>query len=1071
MKLMSSHRWRLVTLAAHCLTAHCLTAGALVAQARRETRSLVVVATTDVHGRLRAWDYYDSRTDSAHSLAAAATIVDSIRLAHPGSVVLVDAGDLLQGNPLATVASRSAPTTPHPVIAAMNAMRYDAAAIGNHEFNYGLPLLRRAIAQARFPLLSANAVAVRPRDAFARFTLVKRGDVTLGIVGATTPGVMVWDRDNVRGVLAFRDIVPSLQQAAADARSAGADVVIAVVHAGLNGAASYDTVSTGLPSENVIGRLPAEIPGLALVVYGHSHSEMIDTVVNGVRLLQPRNYAATVGVATLNLTRTNGAWTLNSSTGSSVKVAGHVESPMVLRATEAAHRKALAYVAESIGVSRIAWDAGMARAVDMPITDLVGEVMRRVSGAQLAASPAFSLDARIDSGAITVAQIAKLYPYENTLRAVRITGATLKAFLEHSARYWKTWTPASNGSLVNPGVPGYNFDMLVGATYELDLSKPVGQRVAALAVNGKPVSDADTFTIALSNYRQTGGGGFAMLAGAPLVYESKGDIREMIVDAVRKAGRLEASDWASANWRIVPASAEMAARASFRAGRSSPTVTSSPRLRVIGFNDFHGAFESRAGPRGQMFGGAGAFVASIRRAQRECAPPACYSVLVDGGDEFQGTPASNLAFGRTVVTLFDSLEVTAAALGNHEFDYGQDSLRARLRQASYSVLSANLRDTLGNIPAWIRQDTIVQRGPLRVGIIGISTIETPKTTRAINVTDLRFLDPAPIVSERARSLRARGANVVVVTGHVGGFCNAERVCTGEIFDMVNRLTERVDVVVSGHSHSLINTRLRGVPIVQARSRGEAIDVVDIAVGDTSENRSGDIAGSRVISADVLDIVADTIQPDPQAARIAKAAVDAVAGIIAQPVGRILTDMRRDSSQYPLGNLIADAMREAAKSDIAVMNNGGIRANLLAGDVNFGRLYEVQPFGNTLFTLKVRGADLRGYLSRLVAGSNVRAHISGATLRYDPARPADDRLVDVRIGGRSIDANRLYTITLNDFMVTGGDGLGLAGVALETAATNIVDLDALVAYVRARPNGVSAPAGDRIVATATRSASP
>ncbi|MCC7055586.1 MAG: 5'-nucleotidase C-terminal domain-containing protein [Gemmatimonadaceae bacterium] len=1052
MKHSTSHRRRVVTLAASFLVA-----GPVTAQVRAAARDLVVLATTDVHGRLRAWDYYDSRPDSAHSLAAAATIVDSVRAAHPGNVLLLDAGDLLQGNPLTTVAARAGSGGPHPVIAAMNAMGYDAATVGNHEFNYGLPLLRRAMAQARFPFLSANAQATRRPDAFASFTLVRRGDLTVGVVGATTPGVMVWDRDHVRGRLQYRDIIPSLRRATAAARRAGADIVVAVVHAGLDGAASYDTVQTGLPSENVVGRIPREVPGVDLVVYGHSHREMVDTVVAGVRLMQPRNYAGSVGVATLHLERgARNAWVVRSSTGRAIATRRHAESPAVLAATDDAHRRALAYVAESIGTTRVAWRADQARAVDMPLTDLVGEVMRRVSGAQLAASPVFTTDARLDSGTITVSSIAKLYPFENTLRAVRISGAQLRAYLEHSARYFQTWSPGMTGPLVNPAVPGFNFDLVVGAQYEMDLSKPVGQRVVGLAVNGRAVQDGDAYTIALSNYRQTGGGGYAMIAGAPLVYESKGDIREMIVDAVRTAGRLDPAEWSSVNWRITPAAAATAAQASFRDGGRVA------RLRVIGLNDFHGAFESRVGARNQPFGGAGALVAAIRRAQAGCTPPSCHSVIVDAGDEFQGTPASNLAYGRTVVTLFDSLGITASALGNHEFDYGQDTLRARIRQASYPILSANLRDTLGNIPPWIRQDMLVQRGPFRVGIIGISTIETPKTTRAINVTDLRFIDPAPVVSERARALRAHGADVIVVTGHLGGFCNAGTPCQGEIFDLVNRLTERVDVVVSGHSHSYLNQRLRGVPIVQARSRGEAIDIVDIAVGDTSGRAAGDIAGSRVIQASVLDVMSDTIPPDPQAARIARAAVDAVAPIIARPVGRILTTMRRDGQQYALGNLIADAMRAAAGSDIAVMNNGGIRANLPEGEANYGTLYEVQPFGNTLYTLTVRGSDLRAYLGRLVAGSSVRAHISGVVLRYDVSRPADDRIVGVTVGGAPIDPTRIYTITLNDFMVTGGDGLGLAGVALETRANDIVDLDALVNYVRARPAGVAAPAVDRIV---------
>ena len=1057
MKLMVLWRQSFVT-----LTGCCVAAGALSAQATPERRTLVVAATTDVHGRLRAWDYYDARTDSSHSLAAAATIVDSLRTAHPGNVLLLDAGDLLQGNPLLSVAARPGAPGIHPVIAAMNAMAYDAAAVGNHEYNFGVPFLRRAVSQARFPFLSANATAVRSRDAFPAYTLVRRGDLTIGVIGATTPGVMVWDRDNVRGRIRYSAIIPALRKAAVSAKRAGADVVVAVVHAGLTGPATYDTVGRGLPSENVAARIAHEVPGVKLIVYGHSHREMVDTVINGVRLMQPRNYAATVGVATLALTRSNGTWAVSGSTGTSVRVAGHKESSAVLRVTGSAHAAALAYVAESLGVTRTAWRSDLARARDLPISDLVGEVMRRESGAQLAASAAFSLDAQLDSGTITVADIAKLYPYENTLRAVRITGAQLRDYLEHSARYWLTWTPEMRGSPVDPAVPGFNNDLVVGADYEVDLSKPVGQRIAALRVAGQPVREPDTFTLALNSYRQTGGGGYAMIADAPVVFESKGDIREMVIDAVRKAGRLDPGTWSQSNWRIVP---EAAAAAAARAGvtpRETASTFAGPRLRVIGMNDFHGAFEPRIGARGQPFGGAGALVAAIRRARRECVAPQCFSVLVDGGDEFQGTPASNLAYGRTVVTLFDSLGLDAAALGNHEFDFGQDTLRARIRQASYPVLSANLRDTLGNVPPWIREDVLIERGPFRIGVIGISTVETPRTTRAINVTDLRFIDPAPVVSARAKSLRALGANVIVVVGHVGGFCNAERVCEGEIFEMVNRLTEPVDVVVAGHSHSMVNTRLRGVPIVQARSRGEAIDVVDLAVGDTTGRRAGDIGASRVLSSSVLDVMSDTIPADPQAARIAAAAVSAVAGIIAQPVGRVLADFRREGSQYALGNLVADAMREAGRSDIAVMNNGGIRANLLAGDATFGSLYEVQPFGNTLYTLRVRGKDLRPYLSRLVAGASPRAHVSGLTLRYDPARPADDRLVDVRVNGAAIDPSRIYTITLNDFMVTGGDGLDLAGVAIETRATEIVDLDALIAYIRARPAGIAPTAVDRLV---------
>src|SRR4051794_20550461 len=171
--------------------------------------TLEVVATTDVHGRIRGWNYEANRPDSLRGLTRAATIVDSIRAAAPGRVVLLDAGDLLQGNAFTYVAARVAsPGSAHPVIAAMNAMQYDAAAIGNHEFNYGVPFLTATIKQANFPFLATNARRTDGTRAFPSWTMVERGGARIGIIGATTPGSMVWDRDNLKGKIVIRDIVP-----------------------------------------------------------------------------------------------------------------------------------------------------------------------------------------------------------------------------------------------------------------------------------------------------------------------------------------------------------------------------------------------------------------------------------------------------------------------------------------------------------------------------------------------------------------------------------------------------------------------------------------------------------------------------------------------------------------------------------------------------------------------------------------------------------------------------------------------------------------------------------------------
>jgi len=407
-----------------------LPAGALQAQRSPRRVDLTIAATTDVHGRLRAWDYYAGAPDPAHSLAAAATIVDSARQANPDGVVLVEGGDILQGNPLLYVAARVRPTPVHPVIAAMNVMRYDAAVLGNHEFNYGVPLLQKAMAQAGFPFVAANVMDAQGKPWVAPLTMVTRRGVRVAIVGGTTPGSMVWDRENLKAAgLTVTDIVPAVRQRVQEARRRKADVVIVLLHSGLEGAASYDTVATGLPSENVAGRVPREIEGIDAVVFGHSHRELVDSTINGALVMQPRNWAGSVALGTLTLERRGRRWVVVSRKGQSVRVAGHREHPAVLAAMRSTHEATMDWVNEPVGRTPVAWRADSARVADMPITDLVNEVMRRTTGAELSATAAFSLDAGLDTGAVTQAELSRLYPYDNTLRAVRITGAQLKAFL------------------------------------------------------------------------------------------------------------------------------------------------------------------------------------------------------------------------------------------------------------------------------------------------------------------------------------------------------------------------------------------------------------------------------------------------------------------------------------------------------------------------------------------------------------------------------------------------------------------------------------------------------------------
>ena len=1031
-----------------------------LAAACSDTTRIIVAATTDVHGRLRGWDYESNTPDSVRGLSRAATVVDSIRSANPGRVILLDAGDLLQGNMLAYVGAKVSPDTVVGVVAAMNAMRYDASAIGNHEYNYGVPYLDRAVRQASFPFLSANTWLPDGKHAYRPFAIIERAGVRVGVIGATTPGVMVWDRDNVSGRVTLGDIIPAVRAASDSARKAGADVIVVAVHSGLDEPSSYDTVATGLPSENVAARIAREVPGVTLVVYGHSHKVNAGSDVGGTRMLQAKNWAQSVGWASLPITRCgiSSGVAVGAVSSGVIRVSGHAENANVLAATEDLHKRAVAYVTEPIARTPVRWNGDSARVRDAAITDFVLEVMRKAGKADLAVGSAFNFSS-LDSGTVSIADLARLYPYDNSLRVIRISGTQLRAYLEQSARYYGTLGDSAQ-PVIDPQIPGYNFDILAGADYTIDLSRPAGSRITRLRYRGRDVVPADSFTLALNNYRQTGGGGYSMVQGAPVTYRGSEEIRTLLEREARARGTIKPSDYHRENWKIVPAAAVARAysamrRTAYDGERPRPSATER-YLRVISTNDFHGALEPRPDAKGVRHGGAAYVATAIARAAAECLPPRCTTLVLDGGDEWQGTPASNFTYGRSGVPIFERWGVAASALGNHEFDWTTDTLKARMRQARYGIFGANVRDTTGRDVGWIRNDTIVRRGTFRVGIIGLATTVTATTTKSQNVLGLRFVTQARIVDSLTRSLRARGADLVVVIAHAGAYCDGPggTECKGEIIDLANALTEPVDEIVSGHTHSRIDAVVKGMPIVQARSRGEAIAVADIY---PSRRGAADTSTARII-----EVLTDSLPPDSTVDRMVKKAVAAVDRQMSATVATIATTLSKSGDQNALGNLIADSQRWSAKADVAVMNNGGIRANLREGVARFGDLYEVQPFGNTLFRYTVKGAALRRYIERLVA-KPINIHFSGVVVRFDSSRPAGSRIVSLTLpNGEPVVDDHKYRVAMNDFMATGADGLALRSDAIRVEDLRTVDVDAMAAYLRAAPQPVAAPSGARIV---------
>jgi 2',3'-cyclic-nucleotide 2'-phosphodiesterase (5'-nucleotidase family) len=315
------------------------------------------------------------------------------------------------------------------------------------------------------------------------------------------------------------------------------------------------------------------------------------------------------------------------------------------------------------------------------------------------------------------------------------------------------------------------------------------------------------------------------------------------------------------------------------------------------------------------------------------------------------------------------------------------------------------------------------------------------------------VDPVPIVDSLAADLRASGANVVIVLAHAGGRCDSTVAagCHGEILEVARRLTQKVDAIVAGHSHELLNTSVNGIPITGARTAGQAVGVIDLSLD------------AGVLARDVRLAFGDSLPRDTSIARMVSAAIAAVGPRLNAPIATISEHLHRDRGEYPLGNLIVDGMRAAGHADFAATSETGIRADLPAGVATYGALFDVQPFANRLISVTASGAVMRGYFDAMLDTRGSSMLISGAVVTIDKTRPRGSRVTAVTLpNGREMDDRAKYSIVITDFLATGGVGLALPDSSAVLSDLSTLDLDATIAYLKSRPSPVRAPADKRWV---------
>ncbi|TFC15426.1 bifunctional metallophosphatase/5'-nucleotidase [Cryobacterium algoritolerans] len=557
--------------------------------------SLTIMGTTDLHGCVFNWNYFQNAEydDSARNdigLAKVATLVEAVRLQRGReNTLMIDAGDTIQGTPLAYYFARIAPITDghlHPMAAAMNYIGYDAAALGNHEFNYGIPLLRTFADQLDFPLLGANALdAATGLPAFAPYvikTISPAGEkpIKMGILGLTNPGIAIWDKANVEGQLSFPGLVEQAKVWVPRMRAEGADVVVVAAHSGATTSSSY---GDALPyPENAATLVAEQVPGIDAILVGHAHQEIPERrVVNTqtgrtVILTEPLRWGMRLSLIELSLVKRRGQWAVES-VGSSVLNSNTVpEHPQVVDLLGADHATVVGYVNSVIGSCTEAMSCATARYEDSAALDFInlvqGQAVRAaIAGTAQAGLPILSIaapfnrEAAIPAGEVTVRDVAGLYIFDNTLLGITFTGAQVKAYLEKSAQYFRQVTgtgPFTPDQLTNAvtavaptGTPDYNYDVMGGLdaslSYKIDIARDPGSRIIDLNYNGAPIDPTAQFVVAINNYRQSGGGAFPGVTTAPVVHNAQQEIRQLIIDWVTRARVVEPSSFARVDWTLV----------------------------------------------------------------------------------------------------------------------------------------------------------------------------------------------------------------------------------------------------------------------------------------------------------------------------------------------------------------------------------------------------------------------------------------------------------------------------------------------------------------------------------------